>query len=95
MDYNFKKILYVTDLSENAEYAFGYAFTIAKQFSAKITALHVIEEGYPLVTSILGEKQWNELLEKNKQVALDAIKQRIADSCAGICDAGEFDEYFP
>lgn len=71
MDYDFKKILYVTDLSERAEYAFGYAFSIAKRFSAKITALHVLEELSPssssLVHSVLGEKQWNELLTKNKQ----------------------------
>lgn len=97
MDYDFKKILYVTDLSENAEYAFGYAFSIAKRFSAKITALHVIEElsqsTYSLLKSVLGEKQWDELLKKNKQEALVAIQQRIIDSCASICEEGEFDKF--
>ncbi|NLW68586.1 MAG: universal stress protein [Bacteriovoracaceae bacterium] len=89
MDYDFKKILYVTDLSENAEYAFGYALSIAKRFSAKITALHVIEEisqsTYSLVSSVLGEKQWDELLKRNKQDALNVIQQRIIDSCEGAC----------
>ncbi|MBN1636704.1 MAG: universal stress protein [Deltaproteobacteria bacterium] len=97
MDYDFKKILYVNDLSEREEYAFGYAFSIAKRFSAKITVLHVIEEMSPssssVVHSILGEKQWNELLAKNKQLALDAIQKRIVDSCASLCEDGEYDEF--
>ena len=97
MDYDFKKSLYVTDLSENSEFAFGYAFSIAKQFSARITALHVIEEmtasSSSLVHSVLGEKQWNELLAKNKQAALDTIHKRTVDSFAGLCEEDEYTAY--
>lgn len=97
MDYEFKKILYVTDLSDNAEYAFGYAFSIAKRFSAKITALHVIEEisrsTYSLVTSVLGEDKWEELLKKNKQEALNVIHRRITDTCTEACEGIEFDQF--
>ncbi len=97
MNYDFEKILYVTDLSENAEHAFGYAFSIAKRFSARITVLHVLEESsrsaYPLVSTILGENQWKELIESNKQTALNTIRQRISDTCSGVCDDGEFREY--
>ena len=39
-----KKILYATDLSENARYAFGYAVSLANQYDAKITILHVLED---------------------------------------------------
>jgi len=38
-----KRILYATDLSENAKHAFTYAATIANKFDAKITVLHVVE----------------------------------------------------
>jgi len=97
MDYDFKKILYVTDLSEYAEYAFGYAFSIANRFSAQITVLHVIEEmstsSSSLLHSVLGEKQWSELLDKNKQLALDTIQKRIEDSCSSLCEDGEYDKY--
>ncbi|MGI6396755.1 MAG: universal stress protein [Desulfomonilia bacterium] len=97
MNYDFKKILYVTDLSEKAEYAFGYAYSIAKRFSGKINVLHVIEGSsggaYPLASTILGESKWKELIEKNKQSALDAIKQRISDSCSVMCSDADFSEY--
>lgn len=39
-----KKILYATDLSENARYALGYAAALANRFDAQITVLHVAEE---------------------------------------------------
>jgi nucleotide-binding universal stress UspA family protein len=39
-----KHILYTTDFSENARYAFAYATCIANQFSAKLTLLHVVQE---------------------------------------------------
>ena len=39
-----KKILYATDLSENAVYAFSYAASLANTYGAWITTLHVIAE---------------------------------------------------
>lgn len=39
-----KHILYTTDFSENARYAYAYAARIANQFNAKLTLLHVIRE---------------------------------------------------
>jgi len=40
----FNKILTAIDFSENSEYAFGYALTLAKQFDSQLTILHVINE---------------------------------------------------
>ena len=37
-----KKILYSTDLSENARYCFGYAASLAHRYDALITILHVL-----------------------------------------------------
>jgi nucleotide-binding universal stress UspA family protein len=59
-----KKILYATDLSENARYAFGYAASIANRFGARITILHVLEEISHSATirlaAMLGENKWQE-----------------------------------
>ena len=40
----FSKILTAIDFSENAECAFDYALTLAAQFNAELTILHVINE---------------------------------------------------
>jgi len=40
----FEKILTAIDFSENAEYAFAYALTLATQFQAELTIMHVINE---------------------------------------------------
>jgi hypothetical protein len=37
-----KKILYATDLSEGAKYAFAYAVSLANTYHASITILHVL-----------------------------------------------------
>ena len=40
----FNKILTAIDFSENSDYAFDYALTLAKQFDSQLTILHVINE---------------------------------------------------
>jgi len=40
----FEKILTAIDFSENSEFAFDYAVTMAKQFESELTILHVINE---------------------------------------------------
>lgn len=40
----FDKILTAIDFSENSDYAFDYALTLAKQFKAELTVMHVINE---------------------------------------------------
>ena len=80
-----KKILYATDLSENARYAFRYAISIANRYDAKITIIHVLEElpagSTSLVSHIVGEDRWEELKEKNEQQVLDTIKIRVEKFC--------------
>jgi nucleotide-binding universal stress UspA family protein len=82
---NIKKILYATDLSENARYAFGYAASIANRYGAGLTILHVMEDLSPdarsRVTNILGEERWEELKKKNEQKVLDTIKKRLEKFC--------------
>lgn len=40
----FDKILTAIDFSENSDFAFEYALTLAKQFQAELTIMHVINE---------------------------------------------------
>jgi len=61
-----QKILYATDLSENARHALGYAAMLASALNAKITVLHVVEDlsatGKALILDYLGEEKWNDLM---------------------------------
>lgn len=40
----FEKIVIAIDFSENSDYAFEYALTLAKQFNSELTVMHVINE---------------------------------------------------
>ena len=56
-----KNILYTTDLSENARYAYGYAASLAHRYDALITILHVLEirKGYTYdLSNYLGADKW-------------------------------------
>ncbi len=51
-----KKILYATDLSENARYAFAYAVSLADLYKASITFIHVLSEIPDILDkNVLGE----------------------------------------
>lgn len=40
----FKAILFATDFSESSDFAFQYAYSLAKKFNARLLLLHVISE---------------------------------------------------
>jgi nucleotide-binding universal stress UspA family protein len=58
-----KKILYATDLSENAVHAFAYAVSLANQYGAGITILHVLAEfpGEEFITNMINTDTWEEI----------------------------------
>ena len=80
-----KKILYTTDLSPNARYAFGYAASLANHYDAKITILHVLEEiphnAEVRLAMILGEKRWEEIQGRNEQETVVEIQDRLNRFC--------------
>jgi len=83
-----KKILYATDLSENARYAFGYAVNLANRHDAKITVLHVAEDlssfAGSMVADIIGEKRLADIkLEKEKEIISD-ITARLEEFCKDV-----------
>jgi len=81
----FTKILYTTDLSENARHAFGYAAGLANRYNAGVTVLHVLEDLSPsadsLVINIIGRDKWNELRQKNEQEVLETMRSRLKAFC--------------
>ena len=64
-----ERILYATDLSENARYAFGYAADMAQRYDAMITILYVMENLNHTVElqvkEIIGQVEWKRLKSEN------------------------------
>ncbi len=80
-----KKILYTTDMSENARYAFQYATSLADRYGASITILHVVEDASTfresMMITILGETKWKELLKSNEGQIVASIREGIEMFC--------------
>jgi len=72
-----KKILYATDLSENAHYAFAYAVSLADLYGAKITLLHVLPEVSELmdkhVAGYIDPDRWEEIKAQHFTEAKEAL----------------------
>ena len=81
-----KKILYATDLSENARYAFAYAVSLADLYNAAITFVHVLPEVPDrLDKSVIGyisEERWEEIKSQNVEEAREAIIGKRRDHLA-------------
>jgi len=80
------KILYATDLSDNARYAFAYAVSLADLYNAAITFIHVLPEVPSLLDkSVIGyisEQRWEEIKSQNFEEAREAIIGKRRDHLA-------------
>ncbi len=80
-----KKILYTTDLSENARYAAGYAASIANRYGATITVMHALEQLSPyresMVVNVIGDAKWHEIMKRNEAEFHESFRKRIEDFC--------------
>ncbi|MFO8084386.1 MAG: universal stress protein [Desulfobacterales bacterium] len=71
-----KKILYATDLSPNAFYAFAYAVSLANLYGATILILHVLTEIPNLDSALqdyIGSEKWNEIKDRNIKEIKDTL----------------------
>lgn len=79
------KILYTTDLSETSNFAFSYAASIANRYDASINILYVIKDttrsSEDLISNVIGEEKWKEILGRNKMGIIDKIRQRLEEFC--------------
>ena len=79
----FDKILIAIDFSENSEHAFEYALTLAQQFQAELTILHVINEPVDLrgfyVPHISFEQLEKEIEEGAQKMMEQFCQTRMGD----------------
>ncbi len=83
------KILYATDLSASAKAAFKWAMSLAEQYDASITVIHVIPDlteemsasaGYDLAAHF-GADRLAEFNEEGRANAFTAVRERIQNVC--------------
>jgi len=88
-----KKILYATDLSENALQAAAYAVSLANLYDAGLTILNVLEDSPLLDEKIIGyvsADRWEAIKKKNEEDA----RQTIISKAGGKAAIGEALENF-
>ncbi len=83
----FDKIIFATDFSENSEHAFGYALTLAKQFSAHLVVIHVINEPVDLRGFYVPHISF-ETLEKEIEEGAEKMMQKFCRT-----KTGDFTDY--
>ena len=78
-----KKILYATDLSENAHYAFAYAVSLANLYGASIALMHALAETPELldqgVTGLIGAERWEEIKKEHYKEAKETLTGKKRD----------------
>lgn len=83
-----KRILFATDLSENANRAYGYAASMAEAHGASVTILHVLEKMPPkaelMVMLFEGYGSRKELQEKTEEEILRETKAFLERYCAAF-----------
>lgn len=80
---DFKAILFATDFSESSDYAFQYAYSLAKKFNARLLIIHVINEPVDLrgfyVPHISFEKLEEEIEEGAQKMMEKFCRTHIRD----------------
>lgn len=80
---DFKNILFATDFSESSDYAFQYAYSLAKKFNARLLVIHVINEPVDLrgfyVPHISFEKLEEEIEEGAQKMMEKFCRTHIRD----------------
>lgn len=78
-----KNILYATDLSKNASFAFRYAMSLASASDAKIMILYILPMidsamEVPIITQ-MGEEMYYRLREEKSREIIENIKKKLQD----------------
>lgn len=80
----YKKILYVTDLSEAGRSAFPHAASIAHHYDAELTVFHVVESRQfeKHLVGYINEDLWNKIRKRDLQEARDILVERKRDDAS-------------
>jgi nucleotide-binding universal stress UspA family protein len=80
-----QRIVFATDLSQDAASVFRYAVSLAEKYQGRIHVIHVIEplNGFAqsLVDSTLGEEKSKQIREQKKQEIFEDVRQRVQTFC--------------
>lgn len=80
-----QRILYATDLTEDAPYVFRYALSIARKHGSSITILHVQEPLSPFAQSLvelhIAHQHSEEMHAEAREKIRTTIEQRLAELC--------------
>ncbi|MCF8030867.1 MAG: universal stress protein [Desulfohalobiaceae bacterium] len=80
-----QKIVFATDLSQDATSVFRYAVSLAEKYQGRIYGIHVVEplNGFAqsLVDSSLGEEKSKQIREQKKKEIFEDIQQRMQNFC--------------
>jgi nucleotide-binding universal stress UspA family protein len=90
---DYKRILYVTDLSESGRHAFPHAASIARRFNSELTVFHVVDPGK--LESLLGyanEELWELLTKQTLEEAREILYSRKRDNVEIINNVEQFCE---
>jgi nucleotide-binding universal stress UspA family protein len=83
---NVKKILYTTDLSDNARYAFAYAVSLANLYGAGLTLLHVLPEVPEsldaAVEGYISKDNWDKIKQRHFNEAKETLTRKRRDHVA-------------
>lgn len=80
-----KKILYASDMSENAHQAFSYASSLADRYGAGIVLLHVLAESPELDDKLIdrmGQDRWEEIKARQMADARDTLVEKARNGSA-------------
>ena len=72
-----KKILFPTDFSETAAYAWEHAATFAKEFEAEVLLLHVQVPMHPTAEAYLTGEQWERLYQETAKEAAEQMQKLV------------------
>lgn len=86
----FATILFANDFSEGSDYAFDYALSLAKQFSAKLLIVHVINEPVDLRGFYVPHISFENL---EKEISDGAEKMMTRFCSENLADFKRFEEY--
>lgn len=80
-----KKLLYATDLSRNASFAFRYAIYLAKRLDADVVILHVVEkmssDAQLAMMAYMDDKDRQQLMANRVDRGIERIRKRLEAFC--------------
>ena len=88
-DIQIRKILYATDLSQNAYHALAYAVSLASRYGAELSMLHVIEDIPDFDSKVVGyisQQGWEAIKQKHEDEARSSLTGKLVQSRGPIED---------